>query len=206
MKCAFLSLTTFIESDRFNDIKLFAARAAQILLDISDDLSVDPDTVNEVLALPSSDGFPVPQLSHIRSTTDASLGQIATLQFSVTRDLWQATRRVVPASSLGDAAEVMIAGLLKRYADLDENDLDEEFSPARKYWACLCAEVLCAGADVSNVREFWKDWAVKQRPSVIQVLWTSFAEVWRDNRQACWESAAVLLAVPFGYVVLRNDY
>lgn len=124
------------------------------------------------------------------------------LKLLFVRQLWLIVKSILPASSLPEPAEALMALLDISEANLViDTDITDD---VRAQWASLCAEVAYHCGE-QEFLAFWglerskievkrkaKDWS----GSVRSFVWSHFVEKWREEPSR-WESSAILLGVPF---------
>jgi hypothetical protein len=141
----------------------------------------------------------------------------ADLRLVIVNRLWQTMRTIFPQVPLVPAAEALLASLIKNEVSLlpEDASMDGVFESdsgesTRNKWVSLCVSVLSI-CDVSVVRAFWgyeegstmsgfEDKGFKWTQDLKNAVWRTTVEQWRDG-EGHWEGAAVLLGVPFTYVL-----
>lgn len=124
------------------------------------------------------------------------------LKLLFVRQLWLIAKSVIPASSLIEPAEALLALI-----DVCETNLIIDVDVAddvRAQWSSLCAEV----AFHCNEQELLAFWNIKQSrfdarrklrdwdSSIRSFVWSHFVGKWREE-QTSWEAGVILLGVPF---------
>lgn len=154
-------------------------------------------------AVPDSDGVtPV-----IAGSTKCTNGE---LRLRVVRRMWNAMSGVFPKLALVEAAETLLACLMRNAKSLlteSAYSLEDEGERERNSWVALCVDVsrICGsealrvfwgceeGAPVKKVPGAWAwDWTKE----FTNAVWKTAVEKWGDN-EGHWEGAAILLGVPF---------
>jgi hypothetical protein len=163
---------------------------------------VGPPNRNDTV--PDSDG-PAPMIAGSTKCTNGEL------RLRVVRRMWNVMKNVFPESSLVEAAEVLLACLMRNskllLSECAYSGLDEEGETGRNSWVTLCFDVskICGpeairvfwgceeGAAVEKVPGAWAwDWTRE----FTNAVWRTAVEKWRDD-ESDWESAIILLGIPF---------
>ncbi|KAH7885266.1 hypothetical protein F5I97DRAFT_1357061 [Phlebopus sp. FC_14] len=189
------------DADDHSGIVDFAAKAASILVEILRDAKLD--------LTPSSSSTmtsPIVGLRARKTNLNRSARSNSALKLTVIRELWAAMRVTFPDNLLHAGGTTIVRCLVE-----DESDLVwETDSPAdaRKEWAQLCAETLIVCYD-DELRKFWekrsRSFGLTYEAGVESLVWGCFVEKWKEDAVCSWESAVILLGVPFGIWQLNND-
>jgi hypothetical protein len=177
-------------------ISQFAVRAINILVDILQDESLNLTTKS------STEQTIFDNQGATKQCVPPTLSNAA-LKLSLVRELWSVTRSAITNSLACLAGETFLEWLMK-----NENNLVWESGAeddARRQWASLCADILVV-CDADEMSAFWgrkigvegkkKQWAWTQ--DIRSLVWKSFVEVWREDKDRTIEGCIVLLGVPFG--------
>ncbi|KAA1469740.1 hypothetical protein DENSPDRAFT_816901 [Dentipellis sp. KUC8613] len=133
----------------------------------------------------------MPLKPHVRSN--------AAMKLSVTRDLWEIVREIIPEDDHSVAAERLLVYLMENEMDL----VWETHSPhdARTQWTNLCVELL-VGCREKTSKIFWglkgpTKWDWGWTAELRSLVWRIFVERWREIAPSKWEAALLFLGVPF---------
>ena len=179
----------------------FAIRTTDILIDILQDTTLD---------LTTKSGPPRKALSSSSPTrVPPSLHSNIALKLSITRDLWTVVRTTIPLDLVAAAGEKLLACLVDNEDDwVWETDPNDD---ARKQWAMFCAEILLA-CHSDELKLFWgtsrevgngRKGAWSRKPTVRHLVWACFVHKWKEEGDWNWEGAAILLGVPFVWVLFN---
>lgn len=172
----------------------YATPAAAILMGVLQDDTLDLTPRVDSNSLPSSSDGATPQTDMPPNTRTN-----AALRLKVIRDLWSATRTVIPYEHLSTAGEKLLSCLMK-----NEHELTDPGKDAQDEWASLCAELLVV-CDVDELKAFWgyhtspdnKKWERNLTSDIQNLVWKCFVEKWKEDEKGNWEGGVVLLGVPF---------
>ena len=176
------------------------------------DLSLAPNTTLKGVG-PAERKNPVPDSDD--TIPDTFTGQTkctnSELRLRVVRRMWNAMKSVFPTETLSEAAEVLLAGLMRNEQSLLPESsrlaLDEEGGAARNAWVKLCVDALTL-TDVHAMRVFWgcedggpiskvvNTWGWDWTKEFTNAVWKVAVEKWRDE-EGEWEAGIILLGVPF---------
>lgn len=117
---------------------------------------------------------------------------------SLVNKLWAVLKNVFAASWLPPPAEVILAGVLKRNYNLE----DERVKSA---WSRLCADLISVGLPallhIVSVRT-----AHNEELEVTRQLWSVLAKSWKESDNGThWEELVSFLIIPLGYVFHRTQ-
>ncbi|KAI6114401.1 hypothetical protein F5141DRAFT_1187942 [Pisolithus sp. B1] len=164
-----------LDADDHDGIVGFGARAANLLVDILGDHTLD---------FASAAGRP----SHSN----------ASIKLSIVRELWAIMRTTFPHNLLHVGGLNILECLVE-----DEEALTEQLTTddARTQWGYLCAETLVV-CDADELRKFWARRArsvalMPYEAGAQNLIWRCFIEKWKEDAESSWEGAVVLLGVPF---------
>ncbi|RDB15244.1 hypothetical protein Hypma_004765 [Hypsizygus marmoreus] len=200
-------LGTLLDAADEDGVAEFALRAIDVLIDdILEDANLD--LTPKYVSTPCKSrkvSFPV-------SSSNASPG---TLKLQFTRDLWAATRTLVPHGLLENGGSKLLACLMKNaeeftdfassgYNAFSSRDSQSESERANEEWAAFCVDVLGV-CGVEALKAFWgyandegeRAWEWRWSPEERRAVWRVFVREWMGMAEAGWEGAVVLLGVPF---------
>ena len=186
------SLTEDVDDEEESVIG-FARKVADILVGLLEDSDLDLVPSKPVQDLQEGSALGVFTLS---GKTNGEL------KLQIVCEMWRVTHVVFQETNLRRAGERLLSCLMKI-----EDELVESSSEARELWVSLCVKALMV-CDVDAVKMFWGfergGWEWDWTEEVRNTVWRASIEKWSDGG-CSWEGAAVLLAVPFTYVILRNQ-
>lgn len=184
-----------LDADDHDGIVSFGARAANLLIDILGD---------HTLNFASAGGVPSPPPStpgayyHYAQRLARSSCSNTSIKLNIVRELWAIMRTTFPHNLLHAGGVKILECLVE-----DEEALTEQLTTddARTQWGYLCAETLVV-CDADELRKFWARRArsvalMPYEAGVQNLVWRSFIEKWREDAESSWEGAVVLLGVPF---------
>ena len=203
-----------LDTEDFSAISRLGVTFMQYLTGILEDadLNLKPDgdlkgvgPANRNNGIPDSDGA-TPVITGSTTCTNNEL------RLRVVRRMWDAMKKVFPKAALEEAAEVLLACLMRKEELLLNESarwaLDEEGEQERNSWVALCVDTLrisgseamrvfwgCEeGAPVSNLTP--GTWTWDWTKEFTNAIWKMVVEKWKDD-EGDWESAVILLGVPF---------
>ncbi|KAI6129933.1 hypothetical protein EV401DRAFT_2129799 [Pisolithus croceorrhizus] len=184
-----------LDADDHDGIVGFGARAANLLVDILGDHTLD---------FASAAGVPSPPPStpgayyHYAQRLERPSRSNASIKLNIVRELWAIMRTTFPHNLLHVGGLNILECLVEDEEALTEQPVTDD---ARTQWGYLCAETLVV-CDADELRKFWARRArsltlMPYEAGAQNLIWRCFIEKWREDAESSWEGAVVLLGVPF---------
>ncbi|KAI6039330.1 hypothetical protein EDC04DRAFT_1755812 [Pisolithus marmoratus] len=184
-----------IDADDHDGIVSFGAHAANLLVDILGDYTLNFTSTDGVPSPPPS--TPGAYYRYARRLEQSSRSN-ASIKLNIVRELWAIMRSTFPRTLLHVGGTKILECLIE-----DEEALTEQQTTdgARTQWAYLCAETLVV-CDADELRRFWARRArsvglMPYEAGVQTLVWRCLVEKWIEDVESSWEGAVVLLGVPF---------